>query len=111
MKVYVTLREASVLRAVEQLGRMAYGAEIHRWFEIRHPQAPILAPATIYIVLIALGRKGLVRSLMRKPAQRGRGGRGRRIYMLTQRGRDTLTEIERMIERRPDEPAKDIGAG
>lgn len=75
--------------AVARLGSEAYGAAIQDELAKvadRHVSVP-----TVYVTLIRLEERGLVRSTEEPPPD-GRGGRARRVFELTPSGWDALHE-------------------
>lgn len=81
--------EHLMLLALMRLGQEAYGAAVRR--EIRERTGRDVAVGAIYVTLDRLESKGFVSSRVGEPTAE-RGGRARRYYRVTARGR---TVVER----------------
>ena len=88
-KKYLGRFELFVLAATRKLGEGAYGAEITRYLS-RILNRDITV-AQVYLTLERLERGNLVRSEFTQPI-RQRGGRAKRLFSLTARGVEILTE-------------------
>jgi DNA-binding PadR family transcriptional regulator len=88
--------EELVLLAVLRLGARAYGAALRR--ELAEKAARELSISTIYVTLLRLEEKGLVRSWMGEPT-RERGGKARRHFQLLPRGVEALEAARAVRER------------
>ncbi len=86
--------EELVLLAVLRLGADAYGAALRK--ELRERAGRSVSVSTIYVTLVRLEEKGLVRSEMGAPTA-VRGGRAKRIFALTPAA---VTALEAMRGRR-----------
>ena len=88
-----------VMLAVLRLGDGAYGAAIQDELERRAGRT--VAIATVYVTLARLEQRGLVESWLADPTP-VRGGRAKRLYLVTAEGRERLdgarAELERMWE-------------
>ena len=79
--------EELVLLAVLRLGGDAYGAALRR--ELRSRAGRTVSVSTIYVTLVRLEEKGLVRSELGAPTA-VRGGRAKRLFALTPIGVEAL---------------------
>lgn len=93
---YLGELEQVVLLAVLALGRDAYGMRVRD--EIRKTGGRELAVPTVYASLERLERKGLLASLTGEPTPE-RGGRARRVFSVTDRGRDELRRSRDLLDR------------
>jgi PadR family transcriptional regulator, regulatory protein PadR len=84
--------EQIVLLAVLRLGENAYGVTIRREIESCTRRAP--APGALYTTLDRMEEKGLVESWFGDPTPQ-RGGRAKRYFAVTKRGRAALVEAQR----------------
>jgi DNA-binding PadR family transcriptional regulator len=75
--------------AVARLGPEAYGAAIQG--ELAEVADRRVSVPTVYVTLVRLEERGLVRST-EEPPPAGRGGRARRVFELTPSGWDALRE-------------------
>jgi DNA-binding PadR family transcriptional regulator len=75
--------------AVARLGSEAYGASIQD--ELATVADRQVSVPTVYVTLVRLEERGLVRS-KEEPQPEGRGGRARRVFELTRTGWDALGE-------------------
>lgn len=75
--------------AVARLGAKAYGASIQD--ELAKVANRRVFVPTVYVTLVRLEERGLVRS-KEEPRPGGRGGRARRVFELTSSGWDALGE-------------------
>lgn len=82
--------EQLVLLSVLRLDEAAYGATIRRAIEERAGRR--IAIGSIYTTLDRLEGKGLLRSRMGEPTAE-RGGRRRKLYVLTRSGRAALASV------------------
>ncbi len=82
--------------AVVRLGSGAYGAAIQD--ELANVASRRVSVATVYVTLVRLEERGLVRSKEERPPD-GRGGRARRVFELTPSGWDALGEARATAER------------
>jgi DNA-binding PadR family transcriptional regulator len=83
--------EHRVLLTLLRLGEDAYTVPIVRELESRTGRE--VAAAAVYIALRRLEERGLVRSELRDPGEEG--GRDRRHFLLTAKGRKRLAEAHR----------------
>jgi DNA-binding PadR family transcriptional regulator len=88
--------EQLVLLAVVRLGKDAYGASVRR--ELRSRAGRSVAVSTVYVTLMRLEEKGLVRSGLGAPTA-VRGGKAKRHFRVTEAGVERLQE-ERAVLRR-----------
>ena len=89
------LQQLSML-AVARLGPDAYGAAIQE--ELASVADRRVAVPTVYVTLIRLEERGLVRSTEEPPPE-GQGGRPRRVFELTPSGWDALAEARGAADR------------
>jgi PadR family transcriptional regulator, regulatory protein PadR len=87
--------EYLVLLAILRLGADAYGVPIVEELR-RHTRRPILR-TSVYLALLRLENKGLIRSRMGDPEPR-RGGRARKFVELTTPARRQLRESNRTLK-------------
>lgn len=85
--------EELVLLAVWQLGDNAYGVTIRRY--LMDVTGQHFSFASIYDPLDRLSDKALLRSIDAPPTKE-RGGRRRRFFRLTDKGRAALGEVQRI---------------
>ncbi|MDR6805978.1 DNA-binding PadR family transcriptional regulator [Dyadobacter sp. BE34] len=83
--------EELVLLTVIVLGAGAYGVSIAE--ELRQRTNRTISLSAVHIALYRLEEKGFVTSEM-GGATLSRGGRRKRLFMITTAGRDMLTEIQ-----------------
>lgn len=83
--------EELVLLTVVVLGAGAYGVSIAE--ELRQRTDRTISLSAVHIALYRLEEKGFVTSEM-GGATLSRGGRRKRLFMITTAGRDMLTEIQ-----------------
>jgi DNA-binding PadR family transcriptional regulator len=88
--------EELVLLAVMRLGEDAYGASIRRELRKRARRAPTVS--TIYVTLLRLEGKGLVRSHTGESTS-PRGGRPKRLFVITAKGVTALKSEREVLER------------
>ncbi len=82
--------------AVARLEEDAFGARIKE--ELARTSGRSVAVSTIYVTLVRLEERGLVRS-ERLEAEEGQGGRGRRIFRVTEAGWVALREAREELAR------------
>lgn len=82
--------------AVARLGPEAYGAAIQD--ELAGIADRRVSVPTVYVTLVRLEERGLVRSTEEPPPDR-RGGRARRVFALTASGWDALHEARAASDR------------
>jgi DNA-binding PadR family transcriptional regulator len=87
--------EQLLMLAVVRLGSSAYGAEIQR--ELEDAVGRRLTISTIYVTLVRLEKKGLVRSHRSEPTAT-RGGKQKRVFRLTPRGVRALRHARNVLE-------------
>ena len=75
--------EQHVLLAVWRLGGQAYGASVRDELEARTGRS--VAQGAVYVTLVRLEKKGLVRSRMSNPTP-VRGGKAKRFFGITSEG-------------------------
>jgi DNA-binding PadR family transcriptional regulator len=88
--------EQIVMLAVLRLGDDAYGAGIQRELTSRAKRKVSLG--TIYVTLMRLEAKGLVRSWLGEPTP-SRGGKARRYYALERAGQAALRQSRDALAR------------
>lgn len=88
--------EELVLLAVMRLGSDAYGASIRKELRKRARRAPTVS--TIYVTLLRMEEKGLVRSQTGESTS-PRGGRPKRLFTLTAKGVAALRSEREVMER------------
>ncbi|TRX51287.1 PadR family transcriptional regulator [Fulvivirga sp. M361] len=79
-----------VLLSVLILGEEAYGVRIQE--EIQHEMKRVISRGALHTALTRLVEKGFLTSKMGE-ATRERGGRRKRLYLVTNLGKDTLREV------------------
>jgi len=84
--------EQIVLLAILRLGENAYGVTIRAEIAACTGRAP--APGALYTTLDRMEEKGLVQSRLGDPTPR-RGGRAKRYFTVTKRGRVAVTAAQR----------------
>ena len=90
---YLTRPEEILLLAVWRLKDEAYGISIRRL--VRELTGKYWSIGAIYVPLERLERKGFVRSFTTAPAPE-RGGRKKRVFVITDEGLRQLEEIKRV---------------
>jgi PadR family transcriptional regulator PadR len=95
-KQHLTDLEQLLLLAVIRLGKAAYGAAIQTEIEERARRR--VALGSIHVTLARLEEQGLARS-RKGDSQPIRGGKARRIYSVTSRGRAALDWSREAIDR------------
>jgi PadR family transcriptional regulator PadR len=85
--------EELVLLAVRGLGDDAYGASVQETLELETTRSVSLG--AVYAALDRLERKGLLRSAMAQGTA-VRGGRSRRVFLLTAQGVRTIGALRRI---------------
>ena len=98
--------EELVLLAVLRLGEDAYGASIRKELRKRARRAPTVS--TIYVTLLRLEEKGLVRSHTGESTS-PRGGRPKRLFALTAKGVAALRSEREVMERMWEGLDADLG--
>jgi DNA-binding PadR family transcriptional regulator len=88
--------EELVLLAINGLGAEAYGLAVQRLLEQEASRAVSLG--AVYAALDRLGAKGLVRSAITAGTPM-RGGRRRRVFLLTREGTRALEAMRRLRDR------------
>ena len=88
--------EQLLMLAVARSGEQAYGAEIQR--DLEDSASRSLTISTIYVTLVRLEKKGLVRSRRAEPTP-VRGGKAKRLFELTPDGVTALKESHAVLER------------
>lgn len=88
--------EELVMLAVARLDDEAYGATVRGELAERAGRSVVIA--TVYVTLMRLEDKGLVRSRMSDP-EPVPGGKARRLFRLTRKGARALWETRRVHER------------
>ncbi len=88
--------EQTILLAILRLGTEAYGVSIRR--EIAECAGREIAPGALYTTLDRLEQKSLLQAREGKPTAE-RGGRAKRFYTLTRRGRMQLVEAQTSFKR------------
>ena len=95
--------EQQVLLAVWQLGDDAYGASVRDELESRTGRK--LAQGAVYVTLVRLEKKALLRSRMSDPTP-VRGGKAKRFFAITEVGmagvRDARATMDRLWNGLPD---------
>jgi len=98
--------EQQVLLAVWRLGDQAYGASVRDELEARTGHD--LAHGAVYVTLVRLEKKGLLRSALSDPTP-VRGGKAKRFFRITPEGiagvRETRQLMDRLWDGLPDEVA------
>lgn len=93
---YLGAFEELVLMAVQALGDEAYSANLQRTLE-RETRRPVSLGA-VHSSLERLEAKRLLASSVGEPTG-GRGGRRRRVFMLTRDGRTALRDVRAVRDR------------
>ena len=88
--------EHLVLLAAARLGDESYGAAVQKTLE--EDAGRRVSIATIYVTLVRLEKKGLVRSQRDDPTP-VRGGKAKRVFRLTARGVTALQEARAVLDR------------
>lgn len=88
--------EQVVLLALLRRDGEAYGASLHE--EILRSTGRDVAVPAIYVTLGRLEEKGLV-SVRREAGATVRGGRGRKLFVLANEGREALARTRAFLER------------
>ncbi len=88
--------EELVLLTVLRLGGNAYGAALRE--ELKERAERTVSVSTIYVTLMRLEEKGLVRSWMGEPTGE-RGGKAKRYFEVRPEGVDTLESVRAVRER------------
>lgn len=86
--------ELVAMVAILRLDNRAYGVAISR--EIADVTGREVALASLYVALDRLGSKGLVKSELGEPSPE-RGGRAKRYFSLTPRGRREVRDAQRAL--------------
>ncbi len=98
--------EQQVLLAVWRLGDEAYGASVRDELEARTGHD--VAHGAVYVTLVRLEKKGLVRSALSDPTP-VRGGKAKRFFRITPEGmagvRETRHLMDRLWDGLPEEAA------
>ncbi|MGD8321772.1 MAG: PadR family transcriptional regulator, partial [Gemmatimonadota bacterium] len=82
--------EQQVLLAVWRLGEEAYGAAVRDELEARTGRD--VAQGAVYVTLVRLEKKGLLRSRMADPTP-VRGGKAKRYFRITPEGMEGAREV------------------
>jgi PadR family transcriptional regulator len=97
--------EQQVLLAVWRLAGDAYGTSVRDEIETRTGVG--VAQGAVYVTLMRLEKKGLLRSRLSDPTP-VRGGKAKRLFQITPEGivgvRETRRLMDRLWEGLPDEP-------
>lgn len=88
--------EQLLMLAVAGLGKEAYGAAIQKVLEETAGRSVTIA--TVYVTLVRLEKKGLVRSRREDPTPI-RGGKAKRHFQLTPRGVTALQDARAVLDR------------
>jgi PadR family transcriptional regulator PadR len=88
--------EQQVLLAVWRLGEQAYGASVRDELEARTGRE--VAHGAVYITLVRLEKKGLLRSRLSEPTP-VRGGKAKRFFEILPAGIEGVTAARRAMER------------
>ena len=88
--------EQIVLLAMARAGDDAYAVSIHD--EILQTTGRSVAIPAVYVTLSRLEKKGLVSSWMGQPSPT-RGGRAKRYFELSDKGREALGQSRRVLAR------------
>ena len=88
--------EQIVLLAILRLKDVAYGVSIR--VEIRACTRRLVTPGALYTTLDRLERKGMVSSREGDPTAE-RGGRAKRFYAVTKRGKAQLKDAQKAYQR------------
>jgi DNA-binding PadR family transcriptional regulator len=87
--------EQQVLLAVWRLGDHAYGASVRDELESRTGRA--IAQGAVYVTLVRLEKKGLVRSRLSDPTP-VRGGKARRLFEILPAGVRGVTAAREVMQ-------------
>ena len=88
--------EQQVLLAVWRLGDDAYGASVREELEVRTRRQ--VAQGAVYVTLVRLEKKGLLRSHMSDPTP-VRGGKAKRFFVITQEGVAGVRDARELMDR------------
>lgn len=88
--------EQQVLLAVWRLGDDAYGASVRDELEAR-TGTPV-AQGAVYTTLVRLEKKGLLLSRLSDPTP-VRGGKAKRLFAITAKGRQGVQETRKVMDR------------
>jgi PadR family transcriptional regulator, regulatory protein PadR len=88
--------EQVVLLAILRLGEKAYGVSIRSEIAACAGRQP--APGALYTTLDRMEQKGLVQSWLGDPTPE-RGGRAKRYFSVTRKGRVAVTSAQRSYQR------------
>jgi len=88
--------EQQVLLAVWRLGEDAYGAAVREELESRTGHG--IAQGAVYVTLMRLEKKGLLRSRLSDPTP-VRGGKAKRIFGITPEGVEGVRATREMMDR------------
>lgn len=83
-----------IMLALMRLREPAYGVPIAR--EIEEASGRVVAVATLYAALARLEKKGLISSQLGEPTAE-RGGRAKRYFRVTARGRREVRDTQRVF--------------
>jgi len=88
--------EQQVLLAVWRLNKNAYGASVRDEIETRTGRD--VAQGAVYVTLVRLEKKGLLRSNLADPTP-VRGGKAKRFFVITATGIDGVRSARRTMDR------------
>ncbi len=88
--------EQQVLLAAWRLGSRAYGASVREVLEVRAGRE--VAQGAVYVTLVRLEKKGLLRSRLSDPTP-VRGGKAKRYFEITPRGIAGVQSARQAMER------------
>lgn len=88
--------EQRVLLAMLHLGGSTYSAPVV--LELEERSGRTVAPASVYIALRRMEKRGFLESVLEKP-KRQIGGRGKRVFTVTPAAVEKLRESRRELER------------
>lgn len=88
--------EQQVLLAVWRLGELAYGAAVRDEIEERTGRS--VAQGAVYVTLVRLERKGLLRSYLSDPTP-VRGGKAKRFFEILPEGIAGVTAAREALDR------------
>jgi DNA-binding PadR family transcriptional regulator len=88
--------EQQVLLAVWRLGEDAYGSTVRDELEVRTGRQ--VAQGAVYVTLVRLEKKGLLRSRMADPTP-VRGGKAKRFFSITREGMAGVRDAREMMDR------------
>ena len=91
----LTRAEELLLLAVSRLEEKAYSVEIRK--DLQEVTNRFWSFGAVYMPLDRLEKRGLLESFLAEPTPE-RGGRSKRIYKPTKKGREALEEIRRIQE-------------